>query len=222
MYSPGDQYSGRDVPQMESIIDERLVEWTKYIDRHWTSSSRNTKVFDIARSIQYLTTDIICHLCFGTPEGFVAKHEEIHEFLGTLESRLPIAEQFSVFTELFTLLATVTKLPAIKRMLIPQNTDTFGVGKILGVCNSTCLCLSTKSHHLADLPPGNRRSSRKRPQRPETRYSHLFPPPRDALHASRVRNHRLPICRHRHHSDRHASHSPLHPHKSSSLSPPVQ
>ena len=119
---------------MENIINERFLEWTKYIETHWTSLDQTTKALDIARSIQYLTTDIISHLCFGQPIGFVARHEDVHGFLETLESRLPIAEQFSVFTELFTLLATVTKIPFIKKCLIPQNTDAFGVGRILGVC----------------------------------------------------------------------------------------
>ncbi|KAL8725213.1 MAG: hypothetical protein Q9166_007495 [cf. Caloplaca sp. 2 TL-2023] len=126
-------YSGRDIPEMEAIIDERFLEWTGYIDRHWTSTEEMTKRFDIGRSTQYLTTDIISHLCFGQPIGFVAKHEDVHNFLHTLESRLPIAEQFSVISELFTILASVTRIPFFKRLMIPQNTDSFGVGKILGV-----------------------------------------------------------------------------------------
>ena len=124
------QYSGRDVPEMENVINERFLEWTKYIETHWTSLNTTTKALNIARSIQYLTTDIISHLCFGQPIGFVAGHDDVHGFLETL----PIAEQFSVFTELFTFLATITKIPFIKRYLIPQNTDPSGVGKTLGVC----------------------------------------------------------------------------------------
>ena len=140
------QYSGRDVPQMEAILDERFLEWTDYIERYWTSSDQTTRAYDIARGIQYLTTDTISHLCFGRPIGFVAKHEDVHGFLGTLENRLPIAELFSVITELFTFLATITKLPMIKRILIPQNKDQSGVGKILGVCYPILVDANRNNH----------------------------------------------------------------------------
>ena len=119
---------------MEAIIDERFSEWISYIDQHWTSLPGETKNYDIARSVQYLTTDIISHLCFGQPIGFVEEHKDIHDFRKTLESRLPIAEQFSVIVEYFSLLSTLSRIPWIKRNLVPQNTDTTGVGKILGVC----------------------------------------------------------------------------------------
>ncbi|KAL8770311.1 MAG: hypothetical protein Q9209_003947 [Squamulea sp. 1 TL-2023] len=118
---------------MEAIIDERVLEWIDFIGQHCTSSEEVTKRLDIGRSTQYLTTDIISHLCFGQPIGFVARHEDVHGFLHTLERRLPIAEQFSVVTELFTLLASVTRIPFFKRLMIPQNSDNYGVGKILGI-----------------------------------------------------------------------------------------
>lgn len=129
------QYSGKDIEGMEDIINKRFSEWTSYIDQHWTSYPGTIKKFDIARSVQYLTTDLISHLCFGQPMGFVENHEDVHSFLKTLESRLPIAEQFSVMVEFFTLLSMLSLIPWIKRLLIPQNTDTSGVGKILGVCS---------------------------------------------------------------------------------------
>ena len=54
-------------------------------------------------------------------------------FLQTLESRLPIVEQFSVLTELNTILSTLSKSNWVKRMLIPSAVDHSGVGRILGV-----------------------------------------------------------------------------------------
>ena len=119
---------------MEAIIDERFAQWISYLEQRWISSAETSRVFDIGRSVQYLTTDIITHLCFGAPMGFVRKHEDLHGFLQTLESRLPIAERFSVFRELFALLATVTRIPVLKQILIPNRKNAFGVGKILGVC----------------------------------------------------------------------------------------
>jgi hypothetical protein len=87
----------------------------------------------MARSVQYLTTDIISHLCFGEPFGFTKFHTDVHGFIATLESRLPIVENFSVITELNTVLSLLSYIPAIKRLMLPQTTDSDGLGRILGV-----------------------------------------------------------------------------------------
>lgn len=127
------QYGGKDVEGMESAIDARLNEWIRVIDQNWASLPGETKSFDIGRSIQFLTTDIISHLCFGKPLGFVKNQKDMHDFLKTLESRLPIVEQFSVITEFNTLLVKLSNVGWIKRRMIPSAADCSGVGKILGV-----------------------------------------------------------------------------------------
>lgn len=104
-----------------------------YIDKFGLTKTSETIKFDMARSFQYLTTDIISHLCFGDPFGFVKSHGDVYGFIQTLESRLPIVEFFSVLTEATTLLSAVSSIPMIKRRLIPQPTDEDGLGKILGV-----------------------------------------------------------------------------------------
>lgn len=91
--------------------------------------------FDIARSLQYLTTDIISHLCFGEPFGFVKTHDDVYGFLATLESRLPIVEKFSVVVELSSLLSALSYIPYFEHYVLPQPTDKNGLGKILGVCS---------------------------------------------------------------------------------------
>ena len=128
------QYGGKDIEGVELTIDERIAEWISLINRNWTSLPGETKKFDIAQNVQFLTTDIISHLCFGTPLGFVENQKDMHDFLKTLESRLPIVEQFSVLTELSTLLLKVSNIAWFKRLLIPSATDQSGVGKIIGVC----------------------------------------------------------------------------------------
>jgi len=114
----------------------RLEEWICYINRQGISDASNTVKFDLARSIQYLTTDIISHLCFGQPFGFTKIHGDVHGFIATLESRLPIIEKFSVLVELNALLSALSYMPLFKRYILPQATDADGLGKILGVCPS--------------------------------------------------------------------------------------
>ena len=97
---------------MEATIDVRIREWIHMIDRNWASLPGESKRFDIGRSIQFLT---------------------MYDFLKTLESRLPIVEQFSVLTELNTLLLKISNIRWLKKNLIPSATDHSGVGRILGV-----------------------------------------------------------------------------------------
>ena len=120
---------------MESAIDARIREWVGMIDQNWVSLPGETRKFDVGRSIQFLTTDVISHLCFGKPLGFVENQKDMYDFLKTLESRLPVVEQFSVLTELNSLLMTLSRIHWIKKRLIPSATDYSGVGRILGVCH---------------------------------------------------------------------------------------
>ena len=96
------------------------------------SSASETIKFDMACSIQYLTTDLITQLCFGEPFGFVKTHSDVFNFLETLESRLPIVEKFTVLVEINTLISFIAATPLLNRVL-PQPTDKDGIGRITGV-----------------------------------------------------------------------------------------
>lgn len=134
------QYSGNDIPSLEPTINERIQEWLAYIDRFGTSTSSSTVKFDVARSLQYLTTDIISHLCFGEPFGFVRIHGDVYGFLTTLESRLPIVEKFSVLVELSSFLSLLSYVPYFRNYFLPQPTDEDGLGKILEVSLLASYC----------------------------------------------------------------------------------
>ncbi|KAL8902778.1 MAG: hypothetical protein Q9207_004386 [Kuettlingeria erythrocarpa] len=129
--APG--YEGKEVKGFEQDIQGSLQEWIMYVQKHGVSSPDGPpKDFEIGQSIQYLVTDTICLLCFGRPFGFVAKHADCYDFLKTLEERLPIVEKFSIFTEVNHLLALISHIPWLKRIL-PSATDSKGIGKIIGV-----------------------------------------------------------------------------------------
>ena len=91
---------------------------------------------------------MISHLCFGKPLGFVENQQDMHDFLQTLESRLPIVEQFSVITEFSTLLVKLSNIKWLKKNLIPNAKDRSGVGKVLAV--GLALVIDTnevRAHH---------------------------------------------------------------------------
>ena len=127
------QYDGKDIEGFEEGIQESLHEWIQYVEKHGVSYPGNScKEFEIGRSTQYLVTDMICRLCFGKPFGFVASHADCHDFLKTLEERLPIVEKFSIYTEISKLLSLVSYVPWLKHIL-PSADDQNGIGKIIGV-----------------------------------------------------------------------------------------
>ena len=127
------QYEGKDVDNFEQDIVRSVQNWILYIEEHGVSHPNGPcKEFEIGRSIQYYVTDMICVLCFGHPFGFVAKHADCFEFLKTLEERLPVVEKFSIFTEVNHLLALVSHIPWLRRVL-PSAGDSKGIGKIIGV-----------------------------------------------------------------------------------------
>ena len=129
--APG--YDGKDIEGFEEDIDQSLREWIQYVEKHGVSSPGHPcKEFEIGMSVQYLVTDMICRLCFGFPFGFVAKHADCHDFLKTLQERLPIVEKFSIYTEVSSLLSFISYIPYVKRIL-PSAKDASGIGRIIGV-----------------------------------------------------------------------------------------
>ena len=97
------------------------------------SENGDAKLFDIGRRIQYLAVDIITHLCFGKPLGFVEQDRDVHDFLYTIESQLPIVQHFSVIIEINTIVRSIMSFSWIKKSLARSAKDKTGIGKIMGV-----------------------------------------------------------------------------------------
>ena len=115
------------------------------MDEQWTSSKGTTKTLDISKMIQYLTMDIITHLLFGAPFGFLRTQSDLHDFLKIVRERLPIVEAFSVLTELCTLLKVISYVPGIK-LLIPNPRDRSGIGRVMKVNPQSPYGVLLKAH----------------------------------------------------------------------------
>ncbi|EFE35564.1 uncharacterized protein ARB_05607 [Trichophyton benhamiae CBS 112371] len=97
-------YAGRDVEGLEDMIDERIQDFVEVIEQKWLSDDNGTNTFDIAKRVQFLAVDMITHICFGKPMGFVKTDSDVSNFLKTIESQLPIVQHFSVIIEINDLL----------------------------------------------------------------------------------------------------------------------
>lgn len=128
-------YAGKDIDGLETAIGERISDFVNRIDENWVSEPGHTKTFDIARRIQFLAVDIITHLCFGKPLGFVETDSDVFNFLATIETQLPIVQHFSVILEINTLILRIMDFSWLKKMMAPSARDKTGIGVIMGVRN---------------------------------------------------------------------------------------
>ncbi|KAH6672247.1 putative benzoate 4-monooxygenase cytochrome P450 [Halenospora varia] len=125
-------YAGKDIVGLESSISERISDFVSRIEEKWVSEEGETRKFDIARRTQYLTLDIITHLCFGKPFGFVEGDGDMYGFLETIESQLPVVQHFSVWIEINTLFRKLVGVKWLRAMIMPSVHDEEGIGRIMG------------------------------------------------------------------------------------------
>ncbi|KAF2634891.1 cytochrome P450 oxidoreductase [Massarina eburnea CBS 473.64] len=129
-------YTGKEIEGTEQVIDARIADFMNRISSKWLSTPHQPTNFDIGQRIQFLALDVITHLCFGAPLGFMTQDRDVSDFVRTIEQQLPIVQHFSVFLEFNWLLKNLTRISLIKRLLLPRNTDTTGIGKIMGITQS--------------------------------------------------------------------------------------
>lgn len=145
-------YAGKDIDGLEDVVNERVKEFIDSLEKRALSAPGQTGSFDIARRIQFFTIDTITHVCFGRPMGFVQSDTDKHDFIATIESQLPIAQHFSVFLALNTMLRWAASIAGLRKAVVPSPADKSGIGVVM----------------RASPPP-----SQYRPMRRETRANSL-------------------------------------------------
>ena len=126
------EYAGRSVDSVEPIIDNVVLQWLQKIQKFIGDSQASTNL-DIGRRVQYLTVDIISRLCLGQPFGCIENDNDQYEFLETVKQATPVSLYFTVFPELSALLFYLTKIPLLRRIIVPSTADANGLGKVMKV-----------------------------------------------------------------------------------------
>ncbi|MCJ1398854.1 hypothetical protein MMC11_002055 [Xylographa trunciseda] len=119
--------------EWESIVSERVSDWADRLDKDWTSTAQATKVLDIAKTIEYLGLDIMTHLCFGNPLGFVETNTDLYGYLQMFHEKIPLATYMSILLELNTLKDLIACIPWLFDKLVPAADDAEGFGKLMGI-----------------------------------------------------------------------------------------
>ena len=73
----GSQYSGKDIPHLESNIDDRIRDLVSLIDQQ-TGSGRP---IDLAQTAQFFTLDVLTQIAFGDSAGFLVKNTDLYQYV---------------------------------------------------------------------------------------------------------------------------------------------
>lgn len=129
---------------IETQIDDHICRWLERIRDLGLSHQGSPIAFDIGKSIQYLTVDVISHLCLGEEFGCVENDSDRYNFLGAVETGTIASLYLSVLGELRGLLSFLTTIPFMHRLLVPSVKDKDGIGRVMGVSTSSILITDQK------------------------------------------------------------------------------
>ncbi|CZR60565.1 uncharacterized protein PAC_10461 [Phialocephala subalpina] len=83
-------YSGKEVENLERLIDQNIAVFVGPIDKYVTAGSE-FKPLDFGRKAQYFTLDVITNLAYGKAFGYLATDSDAYDYIKTVEETLPAA-----------------------------------------------------------------------------------------------------------------------------------
>ncbi|MCJ1251737.1 hypothetical protein MMC30_008974 [Trapelia coarctata] len=126
--TPG--YGRRENPMLEQSVDDIIQGMFRHIERSYLSSAADTKRLDLGKLINYFTLDVITKVSFGDAFGFLAKDEDVHQYLATLNPTVPITTIISACPTL----RWIFGIRWVASLISPTNDRTKGFGKLAAIC----------------------------------------------------------------------------------------
>lgn len=117
-------YSGKDIPSLESDIDARILDLTALI----RSELSQNKPIDLSSLAQYFTLDVLTHIAFGAPFGYLTQNKDIYDYIKTVSEFLRVLELGANCPSVQSLLSSPLMAP-----MRPKATDKTGMGAMMGV-----------------------------------------------------------------------------------------
>ncbi|GAB1315638.1 hypothetical protein MFIFM68171_05848 [Madurella fahalii] len=125
-------YGGKDVDNLHQQIDKQVAGLVSLLETKYLSTKTDFKPVDLARKVQYFTLDVISALAFGKELGYLAADKDLHSYIQTTESTLPIM----LATALVPWFLYTIQSPRLK-WLIPNVRNMVGIGTVMGVAHDT-------------------------------------------------------------------------------------
>ncbi|GAB1211671.1 hypothetical protein ATERTT37_000795 [Aspergillus terreus] len=120
-------YGGKGIANEEQLVDQQITKLIALIEKRYISSKEALRPCDLARTMQYLTQDVITAVGFGKPAGYLEANSDMYGILETSEAlHRPV--------HMVTLLPTLRKILESRPLkpLQPKPHDGSGVGRFLG------------------------------------------------------------------------------------------
>lgn len=121
-------YAGKGMDNQEQLVDEQIEKLIALVERKYLSTRKTIRPCDLARTMQYLTQDVITVIGFGKAAGYLDVDEDIFGVLETSEFILLPAHIVSLLPILSKILGT-----SLVKPFLPKSTDKHGVGRFLGI-----------------------------------------------------------------------------------------
>lgn len=122
-------YAGKDNPNLESSIDDRIMDLVRLIESRYLSIDGSYKVMDWAQVAQYFTMDVLSDVAFSKPFGYLKYNEDLHDYIKTVRAYIPVLElQTNI-----PLVNTILSSNIVRKLMAPTAKDRIGMGKIMGI-----------------------------------------------------------------------------------------
>ncbi|KAH8893084.1 BcABA1, cytochrome P450 monooxygenase [Thozetella sp. PMI_491] len=120
-------YNGRDTPSLESDVDSQVAAFISLLRSKYLSKGASARPLDFALVTSFFTMDVITHVAFGQPFGYLKQDTDLYDFLGGVRANWPIIS----LTNDVPWIRSVMYSSLFLRLLGPKYTDQKGMGRVM-------------------------------------------------------------------------------------------
>ena len=125
-------YAGKETPQLESEIDERMRDFIRLIERKYVCTDTEPgRQMDLGLTAQYFTLDVISALAFDQPFGDLIIDEDKFDYIKALRKAMVGLMLMTELPELYFFL----ERSSLVKFLAPSGKDDFGFGKLIAIAD---------------------------------------------------------------------------------------
>lgn len=117
-------YSGKDLPKLESDIDSNITNFVNLI----RTESAVGRPIDFSSLAQYFTLDVLTHIAFSSPIGYLTQNKDVYSYIRTVSDFLQVLELGANSSFIQKVLDSPLMAP-----MRPTPTDKDGMGAMMGM-----------------------------------------------------------------------------------------
>ncbi|KAI9817412.1 MAG: hypothetical protein M1827_001021 [Pycnora praestabilis] len=126
-------YAGKGNPYLERDVDDQVASLVDLIERKYLSSGSDLRRLDFATVAQYFTLDVITKIAYGDAFGYLAKDEDLHEYIKTTREVVP----FFILCQSVPSILYFFQSRLMHALMGPKPHDKKGMGRLMGLAERT-------------------------------------------------------------------------------------